>query len=155
MASAMRPGSASPLVSSTMWSSSRRGRVPSHPIVADVAEQRHERRARVSQQAQPPARTRSRRRPDQQCVIHRRVGGFVDDDQGVPQQAMVEMMAQPGALARAKKAAENCEPHPTFARIARQGVGASPAKRGSSGSTGRPTIRSAASQSSLSVLTIT
>ena len=68
---------------------------------------------------------------------------------------MMEMMAQPSAFAGAEKAAENREPHPTFARIARQGVGASSAKRGSRGSTGRPMIRSAASQSSLRVLTTT
>ena len=133
---------------------SRRGPVPSHPIVADVAEQRHERGARLAAGAAARENTQPGR-AHQQSVIHRRVSGFVDHDQGVSQQAMMEMMAQPGALAGAKKAAENCEPHPTFARIARQGVGASPAKRGSSGSTGRPMIRSAASQSSLRVLTIT
>ena len=128
-------------------------RISPHPIVADLAKQRHERWA-FSQQAQPPARTRSRVEPP--AARHRPARrGFVDHHQGVLQQAMVKMMAQPGALAGAKKAAENREPHPAFARIARQGVGASSAKRGSSGSTGRPVMRSAASQSSLRVLTIT
>ena len=100
---------------------SPRGDVPSHPIVADVAKQRHQGWARLAAGAAARENTQPRR-ADQQCVIDRRDRGFVDHHQGVLQQAMVEMMAQPSALAGAEKAAENCEPHPTFARIARQGA---------------------------------
>ena len=131
-----------------------RGDISPHPIVADVAKQCHKGRPRLTAGAAAPENTQPRR-ANQQSVIHRRDCGFVDHHQGVLQQAMVKMMAQPRALAGAEKAAENREPHPTFARIARHGVGASSAKRGSSGSTGWPMIRSAASQSSLRVLTIT
>ena len=56
---------------------SRRGRVPSHPIVADVAKQRHQGWARLAAGAAARENTQPRR-ADQQSVIYRRDGGFVD-----------------------------------------------------------------------------
>ena len=61
----------------------------------------------------------------------------------------MQLMPQPGGLARAEKAAEDGEPHPAVARGAHViRLVAAAGNRGSRGSTGRPAIRSAASQTS-------
>ena len=148
IASTIGPGSASPLVSSTICSSALGARLGPAALVADAAQQRDQigpRRAAGAAAGQH----RDARRARQQHIVDRRFGRLVDDDESVRVTPGMELVAQPGRLARAEKAAEHREPHAAIGCGVKSAASSPPPmKRGSSGSTGRPASRSAAAQTS-------
>ena len=116
-------------------------------LVADAAQFRDELVAAGAATAAAGQHDESRRAAEQR-IVDRRLGGLVDDDDRIGKGAGVELVAQPGGLARPEKPAEDRQAQPAFGRTAHRGSAPSPVKRGSSGSTGRPHMRSAAIHSS-------
>ena len=111
IASTIGPGSARPLVSSTIRSKRLAARPGPAALVTDAAQQRDQfgpgRRSRRSRRRAP----RCRAARVEQRVVDRRFGRLVDDDESVRVASGMELVAQPAGLARAEKAAEHGEPH--------------------------------------------